>query len=219
MTTMVTSAMEDGIRDMLGRFGITGVVTEDGADLLDEIPVEAPTGHPSPAQAQLMAKLTNELLDLDREAWSQAVDYMQRMSGRWTPGREGNASKWIDRLIAKLRELRTAARRPAPGAEELADGTYILDGDIYKVRHAVHGSGRQYASLLVPPAAEGEDATWEYKGQAPLRLLTAEHLLTPELAKKYGALYGVCVRCGRVLTREDSIDRMMGSTCWGKSGF
>lgn len=189
------------------------------ADLLDEIPVEAPGGDPSPAQAQLMAKLILELAELDRETWIQAVDYTKRMSGKWTPGRDGNASRWIDRLINKLGELRTAARRPAPGAEELADGTYVLNGSIYKVRHAVHGSGRQYASLLVPPAQEGADATWEYKGQAPLRQLTAEHLLTAELAKQYGALYGVCVRCGRVLTREDSIERMMGSTCYGKSGF
>jgi hypothetical protein len=191
------------------------------ADLLDEIPVNAPGGDPSPAQAKLMGTLITELLDLDRDAYLQAVDYTKRMEGRWTPGREGNASRWIDRLIAKLAELRTAARRPTPakGGEELADGTYVLDGSIYKVRHAVHGSGRQYASLLVPPVQEGADATWEYKGQAPLRQLTAEHLLTAELAKQYGALYGVCVRCGRVLTREDSIERMMGSTCYGKSGF
>ena len=194
------------------------------ADLLDEIPVEAPGGHPSPAQAKLMAELTNELLDLDRDAWTQAVDYMQRMSGRWTPGREGNASRWIDRLIAKLATLRAERKggmyAGVTEATELADGTYVTaTGDIFKVRHAVHGSGRQYASLLVPPAEEGADATWEYKGQAPLRQLTAENLLTPELAKQYGALYGVCVRCGRVLTREDSIERMMGSTCYGKSGF
>jgi hypothetical protein len=202
MTTMVANTMDSDLDD-----------------LLNDVPVEAPTGDPSPAQAKLMANLILELLDLDREAWKQAMDYTQRMSGRWTPGRDGNASRWIDRLIAKLSELRTAARRPAPGAPELADGTYVLEGQIFKVRHAVHGSGRQYASLLVPPAEEGADATWEYKGQAPLRQLTAEHLLTPELAKQYGALYGVCVRCGRTLTREDSIERMMGSTCYGKSGF
>jgi hypothetical protein len=202
MTTMVANTMDSDLDD-----------------LLNDVPVEAPTGDPSPAQAKLMANLILELLDLDREAWKQAMDYTQRMSGRWTPGRDGNASRWIDRLIAKLGELRTAARQPAPGAPELADGTYVLEGQIFKVRHAVHGSGRQYASLLVPPAEEGADATWEYKGQAPLRQLTAEHLLTPELAKQYGALYGVCVRCGRTLTREDSIERMMGSTCYGKSGF
>lgn len=188
-------------------------------DLLNEVPVETPSASsPSPRQTELINKLMAELRQLDEAAWQLGLDYMVKMEGRWTPGRDGNASRWIDRLIAKVGELRTARKISAPAAE-LADGTYILDGEIFKVRHAVHGSGRQYASLLVPPAAEGADATWEYKGQAPLRQLTAEHLLTPELAKKYGALYGVCVRCGRVLTREDSIDRMMGSTCWGKSGF
>lgn len=214
MTTTYAQRMDEAELAALNAAG------NDGADLLDEIPVEAPGADlPSPNQMGLITKLMTELRTMDEPAWQLGLDYMVRMRGHWTLGRDGNASRWIDRLIAKLRELRTAARRPAPGAKELADGTYILDGDIYKVRHAVHGSGRQYASLLVPPAAEGEDATWEYKGQAPLRLLTAEHLLTPELAKKYGALYGVCVRCGRVLTHEDSIDRMMGSTCWGKSGF
>lgn len=43
--------------------------------------------------------------------------------------------------------------------------------------------------------------------------LRPEWKLTLEDAKAFGALYGTCVRCGRTLTLEESIERAMGSTC------
>jgi hypothetical protein len=180
-------------------------------DLLDLVPIDSPNeGNPSPRQLDLMNKLIAEIDQLDSTAGRMAHSYMEKMAGRWTPGREGNASRWIDRLIAKVGELRTA--RPAV---EIEDGMYVLDGEIYKVQHAVHGSGQQYAKLFVPPATEGERATFQYAPGVVTRL-RPEHRMSMDQAREYGALYGTCVRCGRVLTREDSIERMMGEICAGK---
>jgi len=46
-----------------------------------------------------------------------------------------------------------------------------------------------------------------------MRNLRPEWRMTLEDAKKFGALYGTCVRCGRTLTKEESIERSLGSTC------
>lgn len=177
-------------------------------DLLDLVPVDSPNeGNPSPRQLDLMNKLMNEIAQLDSTAGRMAYSYMEKMAGRWTPGREGNASRWIDRLIAKVTELRQA--RPTA---EIEDGMYQLDGTIYKVQHAVHGSGRQYAKRLVPPAFEGERASFEYAAGV-VRQLRPEHALTVEQAKQWGALYGTCAYCGKVLTDERSIEAGYGETC------
>lgn len=181
-------------------------------DLLDSVPVEAPAGDPSPAQSDLMAKLIGELLELDRETWKQAIDYTARMKGRWTPGRDGNASRWIDRLITKLKELR-AARVPV----ELKDGVYVLDGQIFKVQHAVHGSGRQYAKLVI--LEEGGKPRTEYAGTAPLKLLRPEHKMTAQDAAQFGQIYGMCVYCFRLLTDERSQEAGYGEKCAENHGL
>lgn len=175
-------------------------------DLLNLIPIEIPTtGQPSPAQADLMRKLLGELKSLNQDVYWEAQQYTARMSGHWTPGREGNASRWIDRLIAKVKELRAAATL---GIE---DGMYVMDDIVYKVQHAVHGSGQQYAKELIPNG-EGEKARFVY-APGVVRKLRPEHRMTVEQAKEWGALYGTCVRCGTLLTAEDSIERMMGPVC------
>lgn len=179
-------------------------------DLLDLVPdTKEPATVPTPKQRALIEKLTDELRDLDADLAKAASEYTARMDAHnlWTPGREGNISRWIDRLISKVRELKAAM-------PELEDGMYVLDSVIFKVQHAVHGSGKQYAKRLVP-GAPGERATFEY-APGVVNRLRPEHRMTMDQAREWGALYGTCVRCGRVLTREDSIERMMGSTCYEK---
>lgn len=178
-------------------------------DLLDLVPdTEEPKVAPSPKQRALIEKLTDELRSLDADLAKAAEEYTARMDAHnlWTPGREGNISRWIDRLIAKVQELKAAT--------ELEDGMYVLDGVIYKVQHAVHGSGRQYAKRLVPNSP-GERASFEY-APGMIRKLRPEHRMTMEQAKEFGALYGTCCQCGRVLTNEDSIEAGIGPICASK---
>lgn len=77
-------------------------------DLLDSVPVDVVPDHRSPAQAKLMESLHSQLLELDKEIGMEAIDYTVGMTihGKWTPGRDGNASAWISRMIVKVRELK-----------------------------------------------------------------------------------------------------------------
>jgi len=179
-------------------------------DLLDLVPdTEEPKVAPSPKQRALIEKLTDELRGLDADLAKAASEYTAHMDTHnlWTPGREGNISRWIDRLISKVRELKAAM-------PELEDGMYVLDGVIFKVQHAVHGSGKQYAKRLVP-GAPGERATFEY-APGVVNRLRPEHRMTMDQAREFGALYGTCCQCGRVLTNEDSIEAGIGPICASK---
>lgn len=85
---------------------------------------------------------------------------------------------------------------------------------VYKVQVAHHGSGTLYAKLLTDVDCDGR-LIWEYVGRSVFPLLKREgERLTVEQAAEFGALYGRCVRCGRVLTAETSIERMLGPVCY-----
>jgi hypothetical protein len=114
-----------------------------------------------------------------------------------------------------------------------SDGMYRnpVTGQIFKVYVTVHGAHQRVAKeLIILPEADwynkivrGKEvivkATFEYRGKAGLRGLTEEMKMTLEEGKQYGAIYGVCVRCGATLTREDSIERAMGLVCSGKGNW
>lgn len=65
---------------------------------------------------------------------------------------------------------------------------------------------------------EGVEQEFQY---APgiTKTLRPEWRMSMEEAKAFGALYGTCMCCGRTLTREDSIERAMGSTCAKKANW
>lgn len=76
----------------------------------------APRDLRSVRQIELMYSLVSQLRDLDAKLGNDASEYTARMTdnGRWTPGRGGNASAWISRMIAKVRELKARPTAPAP---------------------------------------------------------------------------------------------------------
>lgn len=126
----------------------------------------------------------------------------------------------------------TQERREQRVQEPVDEGWYKVDDTIYKVQLAVHGSGRPYAKELVLEellqeekielgiadlVATSHRGRWEYAPGA-IKRLRPEHKLSIEEAAEYGKLYGVCVRCARTLTKEESIARGMGDVCAGK-GF
>jgi hypothetical protein len=103
--------------------------------------------------------------------------------------------------------------------QTLEDGFYVRDGVVYKViRAVVQGSGRKYAKRL------DERGRFQYD-KAAITRLRPEHKMTLakalEVAHRHATdinskLYGRCFVCGRTLTREESIERMMGPVCAGK---
>ena len=119
-------------------------------------------------------------------------------------------------LASKAREARWADERivkeqAAPVRKQAADGFYNVDGTIYKVVKAVHGSGHPYAKRL-----NTEQGGWEY---APgiVKTLRDDQMLTLEEATRFGRLYGICVICGAALTDEKSIEAGIGPICRGKA--
>lgn len=123
------------------------------------------------------------------------------------------ASQAIENLLAMPKPAQ-------PKAEELEDGIYFKDGIIFKVVHAVHGSGKQYAKqLMITTDGEKTYGSFEYAGRAPLATLTADDKLTAAKAKEYGLLYGMCVNCTKDLTKEESIHVGYGQTCAKNNGW
>src|SRR3546814_8571779 len=129
---------------------------------------------------------------------------------------------WIsDVCSSDLHNPDRAHRRETAVVEQEAasiEGMHRLDGQIYKVQVAVHGSGREYAKVLVTEQTgtcggcekcDGEDrcpvyaSRFEYAA-GMVRRLSAATRLTLEEAKAFGALYGSCCVCSRTLTKERS---------------
>jgi len=112
----------------------------------------------------------------------------------------------------KITELKNLPAAPKAAPVELEDGMYKVGDAIYKVQHAVHGSGRQYAKQLVE-----NDGEWSFEFAAgAISKIRPEHRLTMEQAAEFGALYGTCCVCGRTLTDEKSIERGIGPVCAGR---
>lgn len=120
--------------------------------------------------------------------------------------------------IEKLRDPRSEIdapkiEKPAATKVELEDGMYRFDGRIFKVQHAVHGSGRQYAKVLV----QFDDDSWDFEiARGVIFKLRPEHKMSLEEAREFGALYGTCCVCGRTLTSEESIEIGIGPICLSK---
>lgn len=140
---------------------------------------------------------------------------------------KSSASTLIKELLAlplsKGGKAATEAKAHEPITE---DGMYrTASGAIYKVQFAVHGSGNLYAKRLVvlsEPMRDEEgtivqaaEVSFEYERGAVQRL-TREDKMTLAQAKEFGALYGTCCKCGKTLTKEESIAAGIGPVCASK---
>lgn len=118
-------------------------------------------------------------------------------------------SKEASDTITRLMALPKQADAPAAERVEVPEGMHRVDGVIFKVQRAVHGSGNLYAKRLTQ---YGDDWTFEYAAGA-MRSLSTDTRMTLEEAKAFGALYGTCCSCGRTLTDEGSIEAGIGPIC------
>lgn len=119
-----------------------------------------------------------------------------------TGGRSGTASALIEKLLSM----------PKVGVHaEPSEGFHEVDGKVYKVQVAHHGSGRKYAKVL-----NTDHGGFEYVGRSVFPKLSEDTLLTLERAKELGHLYGMCCICGATLTDERSITAGIGPVCASK---
>ena len=147
-----------------------------------------------------------------------------------------DASTLINTLLALPRKSNGNSAPVAPAVE----GMHRLDGVIYKVQKAVHGSGNLYAKRLsvkvsctghldfsdpsafdapwtfCPDATECPnkvvEASFEYAPGAVKKLNESTRMTLAE-AKEWGALYNTCCACGRTLTDETSVENGIGPIC------
>lgn len=122
--------------------------------------------------------------------------------------REWLATHRISKATASDRIGKLGKMPDVASAEDLEIGMYRVDGEIFKVQRAVHGSGHLYAKRLT------EDG-FEYATGA-IRKIKASDRMTLDEAKEYGRLTGTCCQCGRTLTDENSIAEGIGPVCSGK---
>lgn len=127
------------------------------------------------------------------------------------------AGKWVTYHVGDCPVTTVAA--PEPVTE---DGMYRTpEGVIYKVQVAHHGSGNLDAKRLT--FIEGWEfethgkrkATFEFERGA-IRKLDSSMKMSLEQAKEFGHLYGMCCRCGAILTDETSISEGIGPVCRNK---
>ena len=123
----------------------------------------------------------------------------------------------IDMLIEQrdaLRDTRKTEREVAQTLgvstdpnSEVPEGIHYLNGQVHKVQRAIYGSGNLYAKVLNVVTQKFEYAPGAIKS------LSEDTVMTIEDGRKFGQLYGVCARCGRTLTDEESIKRGLGPHC------
>lgn len=182
-------------------------------DLLALVPEVDVIDNRTAGQVKFMEDLVARLAKLDREIGAQARTYTDGMTehGKWTAGRGGNASAWIDRMLAKEREL-TAKVQAAPVA--VADGRYAVEEDgvlrFFKVKN---GNRPGFVFLDIQASDEWHSVRNVARIRSILALIAVD---AEEASLRYGRELGICGDCGRTLTDETSRARGRGPVCDAK---
>lgn len=97
---------------------------------------------------------------------------------------------------------------------------YIPEEGPYQVGDAVYlvvtgrETNRRYAKKF-----NTKSGKFEYYGQSPFSMLTADRRMTAEQAKVFGDLHCTCCNCGKRLTKQISKDYGYGPVCADKNGW
>lgn len=146
-------------------------------------------------------------------------DEVKGMGARWDAG----AKKWwiteeVKNLDPEYWEQFAIRENAEPAPEPVGEGWYRKGDKIFKV--VLSKQGNPYAMVLVIRKSEDglERGVWDY-APGMISDLRLEDLMSVENQCKYGKLYGICVRCGQRLTKQESQERGMGDICFGKAGI
>lgn len=183
------------------------------ADLLALVPEVDVIDNRTAGQVKFMEDLVGRLAKLDSEIGAQARTYTDGMTehGKWTAGRTGNASAWIDRMLSKERELSNRART-AP--VQVADGRYAVEEDgvlrFFKVKN---GNRPGFVFLDI----QASDEWHSVRNVVRIRTVLALIAQDPKAAMiRYGQELGECGHCGRTLTDAASRAAGIGPVCASK---
>lgn len=198
-------------------------MNEESADLLDLVDEREPDNR-SEGQVNYMNDLIKDLAELDVEKGRQAREYTDRMTqaGRWTSGREGNASRWIDRMVDERNRLRAAQRRtpagPAPTVE-IPAGRYAIEDREVKCYTIDYGrEGTKWAGFLFLARISSDDRFPIRNREEKARILAAIAADVDASAILAGLTLRQCRRCGRTLsdTKNPYFSVALGPECGTK---
>lgn len=194
-----------------GAINIDGEVIREvapSADLLDEVKEIDNPDLRTDAQIDFMRSLLAELAELDHATAEQATEYTTRMTvyGRWTQSTKtvpGTISIWIDRMKAKVRELRaTAAPAPVQPVTDLSPGRYGIEKDGEVKCYAVdYGkAGTKWDGFLFLNRISSDDL-FPIKNRAEKALILTAIKADAGAARLLAALtLKKCSDCGRQLS-------------------
>jgi hypothetical protein len=192
----------------------------DGDDLLALVPEVDVIDARTAGQVKFMNDLVERLAKLDAETGRQAREYTDGMTerGRWTAGRGGNASTWIDRMLAKEKALTAKVKTPAApkGTVAVPAGTYAITTDevrCYKVDYGKEGT--RWAGFLFLNRISSDDL-FPVKNPAAKAEIMAAIGADVEAAEILAALtLRRCRRCGRQLsdTKNPYFGQGLGPDC------
>jgi hypothetical protein len=162
-------------------------------------------------QLELLCRLQRRVLSLGGVSSDDMLPLMDAFELDARKLSKSDASTRIDVAIAAVRELENYQRSQVRvgNTDEDIDGFWELtDGRIVKVQIAVHGSGKPYGKVL-----NTDTGKFVFDDRVIHEVRKDGTRLTLDRAKDLGHLYGICVRCGITLTREDSIAAGIGPYC------
>jgi hypothetical protein len=253
--TRIVEGADDLVHPMAGRSGggvarSTPEIPHMGGHAVktDEDDTLAPRDLRTERQTEVMDSLIEQIQKLDAKLGEQAADYTRKKTeaGTWTPGRGGNASDWISRMIAKVRELRDAPKPATPdyegqpsfnGAAVVQNRPANVQHDEMPVRKTKNGKPMpQYYAVEIDDVtkfyrikAGTKPGWWWIEAQAsdefhPVKNVTTKNTIlraildqgAEECMRNYGRKINNCGRCHRTLTDATSRANGIGPECEGK---
>lgn len=193
-------------------------------DLLNLVPTDAVTDARTPGQVRFMDDLVRRITELDPATGKTARDYTDGMTerGLWTVGREGNASRWIDRMITKekaLKEAAPAAPAAPTGEVEIPAGRYAVETDEIRCYTVDYGkAGTRWEGFLFLNRISSDDRFPVKNPAAKAEILAAIRRDVTASAILAGLTLRRCRRCGRELsdTKNPYFPEALGPDCGAK---
>lgn len=206
-----------------------GMVRTDGTGTIDTRPFR---GEPTEAQRGYMGSLMTQLAELDHTTWLAGVKYMEDMDSHnaWNPARGENASRWIDRLKAKVAELKERPASVGPAPLPVIDGQLPVKNDKNGKPMALYyaiGTDVDAKFYRIKPGykpgfyfvdIQASDQLHSIRNAATKAQIIRDILDAgaEQSMARYGQLIGRCGRCNLTLTDPESRARGIGPDCWEK---
>lgn len=206
---------------------------------IDTRPFADEIGQPSEKQRELIVKLINDLWALDEASATKAAEYTLSMTANkaWTRGREGNASRWISRLIDRINTARKTPAVVAPAAPakpaydaytDITDGNYAIVREgkthFYRITRR-EGKGQYAGRTFINIQERASDELFPVRGAWAVRKSILDSIRTAGVDAAhlmYADRLGMCWHCNRTLT--DDVHNPyrkfgVGPVCGPKLGF